>query len=104
MANGGVIQRGEESVLVAPRKHKAGLVMSQDKLSEEKLREIRELAAGWGKIVARRAFGEDGPRLDTDLAAMEEIAQAAVAGLTEGTLSTLLRQQAQSLDSEQPCP
>jgi hypothetical protein len=78
--------------------------MAQRKVSEEKLREIRELAAGWGKIVARRAFGDDGPGLEVDLAAMEEIAQAAVAGLTEGTLGTLLEQQTQSLDGEQPCP
>jgi hypothetical protein len=78
--------------------------MSQRKLSPQKLQEIRELAAGWGKIVARRCFGETGPGLEIDLMAMEEIAAAAAAGLTEGTLATLLEQQAQALPSEQPCP
>lgn len=75
--------------------------MSQSKLSEQKLREIRELAAGWGKIVARRA-SESGEPLD--LCAMEQLAAAAAAGLTEGTLGTLLEQQAQELAPQQPCP
>ena len=48
------------------------------------------MAARWGKIIARRAFGDDGPGLDIDLDAMEQIAQAATAGLHEGTLQTLL--------------
>jgi hypothetical protein len=68
------------------------------------LQAIRELAAGWGKIVARRAFGEGGPGLDVDFDTMEQIALAAAAGLTEGTLATTLEQQATALDAEQPCP
>jgi hypothetical protein len=78
--------------------------MSQSKLSEQKLQEIRELAAGWGKIVARRAFGESAPAEGIDLAAMEQLAAAAAAGLTEGTLGVLLEQQAQALAPQQPCP
>jgi hypothetical protein len=76
--------------------------MSQRKLSAEKLQEIRELAAGWGKIVARRASESGEPPLD--LLDMEQLAAAAAAGLTEGTLGTLLDQQAQALGSQQPCP
>ena len=68
------------------------------------LQKIRDLAAQWGKIVARRAFGEQGPGSDVDLAAMEEVALAAAAGLTEGTLTTLLEQQAQTLTEQQACP
>jgi len=71
--------------------------MSPRKLSAEKLREIHELAAGWGKIVARRAFGEAGPDIGVDLTAMEEIAATAAAGLTESTLSILLQRQARCL-------
>jgi hypothetical protein len=78
--------------------------MPQRNLSAEKLREIHELAANWGKIVARRAFGEAGPDMGVDLTAMEEIAATAAAGLTESTLSILLQQQAQGLGAEQPCP
>jgi hypothetical protein len=78
--------------------------MPRRQLTPEMLQEIRDLAAGWGKIVAKRAFGEGGPGLDVDFDAMEQIARAAAAGLTEGTLSTTLEQQAQALGEEQPCP
>src|SRR5262249_22147480 len=60
--------------------------------------------AGWGKIVARRAFGAGGPGLDTDFDAMEQVARAAADGLTEGALTTLLEQQAQALGEQAPCP
>jgi hypothetical protein len=70
----------------------------------EALQQIRTLAANWGKIVARRAFGDGGPGLDTDLDAMEQVARAAAEGLAEGALATLLEQQAQALGAQQPCP
>lgn len=78
--------------------------MSQRPLSPAKLQEIRELAAHWGKIVARRVGGDSGPGTDLDFSAMEQLAAAAAAGLTEGTLAALLEQQAQTLSAEQPCP
>jgi len=78
--------------------------MPRRKPSPEELQEIRGLASRWGKIVARHAFGEAGPGTDVDLDAMEQVAAAAAAGLTEGTLSTLLEQQAHLLGTEQPCP
>ena len=70
----------------------------------EELEELRQLAARWGQIVARRAFGDQGPGLDVDLNAMEQIARAAATGLTEATLQTLLEQQANALGPQQPCP
>ena len=78
--------------------------MPHRQLSPQDLREIRELAARWGRIVARQAFGAEGPGTEVDLDAMEQVARAAAAGLTEGTLTTLLEQQAQRLGAEQPCP
>ena len=78
--------------------------MSHHKPSAERLQEIHDLAAQWGKIVARRAFGEEGPGHAIDLMAVEQVAAAAARGLTEGTLTTLLEQQAQALPAEQPCP
>jgi hypothetical protein len=36
--------------------------------------------------------------------ALEQVAAAAAQGLTEGTLTTLLGQQARALPAEQPCP
>src|SRR5438045_8623230 len=78
--------------------------MARRELPPDLLREIRDLAAGWGKIVARRAFGDGGPGLDTDFEAMEQLARAAATGLTEGALATLLVQQAQALGEHAPCP
>jgi hypothetical protein len=78
--------------------------MSRRQFTPQELQEVHALASQWGKIVARRAFGEGGPGLDVDLGAMEQVAQAAAAGLTEGTLQTCLEQQALALGAEQPCP
>ena len=78
--------------------------MPRRHFTPQELRELRELAAQWGKIIARRAFGDDGPGPDIDLDAMEQIAQAAAAGLAEGTLQLLLEQQADALGEQRPCP
>jgi len=78
--------------------------MSTSSSSPQALQELRELASRWGKMVAQRACGDAGPGLDLDLAAMEQIAEAAARGLTEGTLTTLLEQQAQTLAADSPCP
>src|SRR5262245_13571267 len=78
--------------------------MPRRDLPPELLQEIRDLAAGWGKIVARRAFGDQGPGLDVDFDTMEQIARADAAGLTEGTLGTSLEQQAQAIPDDYPCP
>ena len=78
--------------------------MPRRQFTPQELQELRALASGWGKIIARRAFGDAGPGRDVDLDAMEQVAQAAAAGLTEGTLQTCLEQQAHALEDEQPCP
>lgn len=78
--------------------------MARHSFTPHELQELQEVAAQWGKIIARRVYGDQGPGLDVDLASMEQIALAAAAGLTEGTLQTLLEQQAQALGEQQPCP
>jgi hypothetical protein len=78
--------------------------MPRRHFTPQELQELRELATQWGKIIARRAFGDDGPGLDIDLDTMEQIAQAAAAGLHEGTLQLLLERQAGALGAQQPCP
>lgn len=78
--------------------------MARRSFTPEQIHELRCFAAQWGKIVARRVFGEDGPGLDVDFATMEQIALAAATGVTEGTLQTLLEQQAETLGQQQPCP
>jgi hypothetical protein len=78
--------------------------MAAGPLTPQELQHLRDLAAQWGKIVARRAFGADGPGLQVDFATFEAIADAVACGLSEGTLTTLLEQQAQALGRESPCP
>jgi len=76
--------------------------MAKGKPTPQQLAEIRTLAAEWGKIVVRRV-GADTAR-SLDFAAMEQIAAAAAAGLTESTLGLLVDQHAQTLGAEHPCP
>ena len=78
--------------------------MTHRAFTADEIDELRRLAAQWGKIVSRRAFGDAGPGLDVDFRTMEQIAYAAAAGLTEGALQTFLDQQAQALGEQQPCP
>ena len=78
--------------------------MSTPRFTDEELDRLRELAAEWGKIVSKRAFGDDGPGLDVDFTTMEQIATVAAQGLTEGTLQQMLAQQAQKVPEESPCP
>lgn len=85
-------------------KCKAGRPMPKRKLSSDQLAAVKELAKQWGKIVAKNAYGPDGPPLDADFDEMEQIAAAATAGLVEGTLEHLTSQQAQRLPDELPCP
>jgi hypothetical protein len=78
--------------------------MGTRKLTADDLARIAEVAKDWGKIVVRRAFGEQGPGLDVDLSQMEQVAQAAARGLTAGALEQATTLQAQRLGDQQPCP
>ena len=78
--------------------------MPRRQLSPHDLQEIRTFAAPGGPIIARRAFGGDGPDTEVDFQALEEVARAAAAGVCEGTLAVLLGQHADTLGAEQPCP
>jgi hypothetical protein len=89
---------------VNQRNYKAGQAMTQPQLTPQKFQEIRDLAAQWGKIVARRAFGDAGPQGTPSFQTLEQLARAAAEGLTQGTLTTLLEQLAQTLPDHIPCP
>jgi hypothetical protein len=65
-----VLQPDGQSSNVARHKSKAGQPMNTLSLTPQDLQNIRELAAQWGQVVARRAVG--------------------AAGLTEGIRATLL--------------
>jgi len=86
------------------RNSRTGRAMSTPRFTTEELNRLRELAAEWGKIVSKRAFGDDGPGLDVDFRTMEQIATAAARGLTEGTLQQMLDQQARKVPEHAPCP
>jgi hypothetical protein len=90
-----------KSVLVSQRNPKAGRIMPRTHLTAAQLQEFHDLAAQWGKIIARRT-GDDA--LHFDLGVLEQIAQAAAAGLVEGTLHCLLQRQADSLPPQHACP
>ena len=77
--------------------------MGSEQLSEEKLREIEEIAAGWGKLLAREAF-PNGPGLDVSLAEMEEVAARACRAIVRGAVETMTGDQAERLAEEEPCP
>jgi hypothetical protein len=78
--------------------------MATRKLTNEDLMKIHDLAKGWGKIVVKQHWGEQGPGLDVDLAQMEDVAVAAMRGLVAGTLESATQQQADQLGTQQPCP
>jgi hypothetical protein len=77
--------------------------MSNVNLGGLNLREIEELAFGWGKLLASEAFPE-GPGLNVTLTEMEEISARASKALVGGAISTMADRQAQMLDEPQPCP
>ncbi len=86
------------------RNFKEGTKMAEVKLTSEEIARIEELAKGWGKIIVRRHWGEQGPGLDVDLNQMEQVAMAAVRALLAGTLEAATAQQADRLGSERACP
>lgn len=77
--------------------------MSSGKHSEAKLREIQEVAEGWGKLLAREAF-PDGPGLDVSLAEMEDVAAMATRAMVRGAVEEMTKEQAGLLGAEARCP
>lgn len=77
--------------------------MASTMLTGAKLKELEELAAGWGKLLAQEAFPEK-PGLDVTLADMEEIAAVAAQAIVAGAVGTMADEQAESLAAQQPCP
>ena len=77
--------------------------MASKEARERKLKEIQEIAAGWGKIIAREAF-PDGPGLDVTLADMEEFAIAASRALVQGAVEAMTATQGEQFGDEAPCP
>jgi hypothetical protein len=92
--------------LVVPfrRKFREEHGMASRRVAAEKLAQLKELAHGWGRIIAEEAYGENGPGLDVDLAMMDDIAFEVAQSLSAGTCEELTRRQAQQMPEAQPCP
>lgn len=78
--------------------------MSTFAFPPEFLRQVQELAVRWGKTAAERANDEIGTQPHIDFMDIEQFAAFVAAGVTEGTIATLLDKQAQTLTREHPCP
>jgi hypothetical protein len=68
------------------------------------LPELRDMAYGWGKVVARRAYGEEGPGLDIDFDSIESLAVDMGQAVIKGAIEEVLRTQLKLLGDHQPCP
>ena len=77
--------------------------MASREARQRKLKEIQEIAEGWGRMIAREAFPE-GPGLDVSLAEMEELAIAASRALVKGAVETMTGVQGEAFGQEAPCP
>ena len=74
------------------------------KSQPEDLSKIRDLAFGWGKIVTRRAYGDQGPGLDLDFDSIESLAVEIGQAVSQGTIKEVLQTQFKLLGDHQPCP
>ena len=75
------------------------------KAQSEDRSDLRDLAYGWGKVVSRRAYGEQGPGLDLDFDSIESLAVDIGQAVIEGAIEETLRKtQLNLLGDHQPCP
>ena len=77
--------------------------MAGMKTRERKVKEIQEIAASWGKIIAQEAF-PNGPGMEVTLADMEELAMAASRALVQGAVEAMTGSQREQFGVEAPCP
>jgi hypothetical protein len=77
--------------------------MASKEAQKRKLKEIQEVADGWGRMIAREAF-PNGPGLDITLAEMEEYAVAASRALVKGAVEAMTATQGEQFGEEAPCP
>ena len=70
----------------------------------EELSNLRDMAYGWGKVVSRRAYGEEGPGLDLDFDFIESVAVEMGQAVLRGAIEEALKTQWNLLGDHQPCP
>ena len=74
------------------------------KAQSEDSSNLRDLAYGWGKIVSRRAYGDEGPGLDIDFDSIESMAVDVGQAVIRGAVEEALKTQLKLLGDHQPCP
>ncbi len=77
--------------------------MTSDPQKAHHLREVEELAQGWGRLLAESVF-PNGVGLDVDLWTMEEVAATATRALVRGAVEAMTAAQADALGPDHPCP
>jgi len=85
-------------------KFKDELIMPFTKGQSDDLSVLRDTAYGWGKIVVRRAYGDEGPGLDLDFDSIESLAVDMGQAVIRGTVEEILKTQFQRLGDHQSCP
>lgn len=66
--------------------------------------ELKRWTKRTGEILAQKAFGEQGPDLETSLADMEQLLGPLLEQLAAGFLQQSVTQQGERLPDEVPCP
>lgn len=74
------------------------------KAEPEEQSNLSKMAYGWGKIVSRRAFGDEGPGLDIDFDSIETLAVDISRSVLKGIIEETLKTQMKLLGDHQPCP
>jgi hypothetical protein len=74
------------------------------KAQPEDLSHLRDMAYGWGKVVSRRAYGDEGPGLDIDFDSIESLAVEMGQAVIRGAIEEALKTQWKLLGDHQPCP
>ena len=74
------------------------------KTQPEDSSQLRDMAYGWGKIVSRRAYGDEGPGLDIDFDSIESLAVDVGQAVVRGAIEEALKTQLKLLGDHQPCP
>lgn len=74
------------------------------KAQSHDLSHLRDMAYGWGKVVSRRAYGDEGPGLDIDFDSIESLAVDIGQAVIKGAIEEVLKTQGKLLGDHQPCP
>ncbi len=74
------------------------------KARSEDSSDLRDMAYGWGEIVSRRAYGDEGPGLDLDFDSIESMAVDVGQAVVRGAIEEALKTQLKLLGDHQPCP